>query len=270
MGQTENSNGPGENDAPHPGDLAEELLLLFGPTTRLRRPRSCWSACIQGMRRALIASALAVALVLGWVGGLTLYDFLERNQKSLNRTIALNMVVDRIIRAESNGDPNAKNKRSTASGAGQFLEGTWLDMLRIYRPDLASRGDKEALELRWDPVLAREVTLRFAERNAALLRGRGLPVTPGTLYLSHFAGGAGAIALLKAPAHSDAAAVMAGADSTGRTTREKIVKANPFLDKFTVADLKDWGDRKMRSYAAEKTGSSAGRGPDWDTVLSKK
>ena len=268
MGHT--SKDHGENGAPLAGDLADELLLLGGHTTPLHRRSSPGPAWIQGMHRALITSALAAALVLGWVGGLTLYDLLDRNRESLNRTIAINLVVDRIIRAESNGDPNAKNKRSTASGAGQFLEGTWLHMLRIYRPDLASRGDKEALELRFDPVLAREVTLRFAERNAALLRVRGLPVTPGTLYLSHFAGGAGAIALLKAPAHSDAAAVMAGADSTGRTTREKIVKANPFLDKFTVADLKDWGDRKMRSYAAEKTGSSLGRGPDWDMVLRKQ
>jgi hypothetical protein len=265
-----NAKDCGKKDAPVRGDFGEELLLLFGQTPRPRRPHARWSTCLQGVRRALITSALAAALVLGWVGGLALYDLLDRNQKNLNRTIAINMVVDRIIRAESNGDPNAKNKRSTASGAGQFLEGTWLDMLRIYRPDLASRGAKEALDLRWDPVISREVTLRFAERNAAMLRGRGLPVTPGTLYLSHFAGGAGAVAVLKAPPNSDAAAIMAGADSTGRTTREKIVKANPFLDKFTVADLKDWGDRKMRSYAAEKPGSSAWRGPDWDKVLSKK
>jgi len=39
---------------------------------------------------------------------------------------------------------------------------------------------------------------------------------------------------------------MAGADATGRTKREKLVKANPFLERFTVADLKSWADRKMR------------------------
>ena len=30
------------------------------------------------------------------------------------------------------------------------------------------------------------------------------------------------------------------------TKREKIVKANPFLERFTVADLRTWADRKMR------------------------
>jgi hypothetical protein len=33
------------------------------------------------------------------------------------------------------------------------------------------------------------------------------------------------------------ALVMATADATGRTKREKIIKANPFLEWFTVADL---------------------------------
>jgi hypothetical protein len=71
---------------------------------------------------------------------------------------------------------------------------------------------------------------------------RGLPVTPGTLYLAHFAGAAGAIAILSALEEADAASIMASADATGRTKRERLVKANP----FTVADLKSWADRKMR------------------------
>jgi hypothetical protein len=38
---------------------------------------------------------------------------------------------------------------------------------------------------------------------------------------------------------------MASADTTGRTNREKLIKANPFLERFTVADLKNWAHRKM-------------------------
>ena len=74
--------------------------------------------------------------------------------------------------------------------------------------------------------------MRFTEQNAGMLRKQGLPVTPGTLYLAHFAGGAGAVALLSALEDADAASV-------GRTKREKIIKANPFLERFTVADLID-------------------------------
>jgi len=78
-----------------------------------------------------------------------------------------------------------------------------------------------------------------------MLRQRGLPVTAGTLYLAHFAGGGGAVAILSAPDNSDAALVIASADSTGRTKRDRLIKANPFLAHLTVADLKAWADRKM-------------------------
>ena len=80
-----------------------------------------------------------------------------------------------------------------------------------------------------------------------MLRQRGLPVTAGTTYLAHFAGGAGAVAILSASENADAALVMATADATGRTKREQILKANPFLEHFTVSDLKIWADRKMRA-----------------------
>ena len=118
-------------------------------------------------------------------------------------------------------------------------------MIRRHRPDLADRDEAAILDLRRDPDLAREMVTRFAERNAAMLISRCLPVTAGTLYLSHFAGGAGAAALLAAADDADAATVMAEADSTGRTTRDKLVTANPFLAAFTVADIKAWADRKM-------------------------
>jgi hypothetical protein len=64
--------------------------------------------------------------------------------------------------------------------------------------------------------------------------------------LAHFAGAAGAIAILSALEGADAASIMASADATGRTKRDKLVRANPFLERFTIADLKSWADRKMR------------------------
>ena len=132
-------------------------------------------------------------------------------------------------------------------GLGQFLDETWLDLIRTHRPDLArGRSKDEMLELRREAKLAREITMRFTKQNAAMLRKRGLPVTPGTLYLAHFAGGAGAVAILSSLGDADAASVMASADATGRTKREKIVKANSFLERFTVVDLRNWADRKMR------------------------
>jgi hypothetical protein len=52
------------------------------------------------------------------------------------------------------------------------------------------------------------------------------PVTPGSLYLTYFAGPAGAVALLSGAEGANAASLIASADVTGRTTREKLVSAN--------------------------------------------
>jgi hypothetical protein len=74
---------------------------------------------------------------------------------------------------------------------------------------------------------SREITARFTERNAEMLRKRGLPVTPGTLYLAHFAGGAGAVAILSATENADAALVMAAADATVEPSEKNSLRQIP-------------------------------------------
>jgi hypothetical protein len=189
----------------------------------------------------VLAAAIALAFVL------SSYVFRDPhlNEEPIDKT-AVKTLVERIIAVESNADPNAKNKRSSATGAGQFLDDTWLEAIRKHRRDLMQgRSDKEVLELRRDAELAREIVTRLVEQYAALLSKRRLPITPGSLYLTYFAGPAGAAALLSGPENADAASLMASADVTGRTTREKLVSANPFLKVLTVGDLKTWADHKM-------------------------
>ena len=201
----------------------------------------------RGFPRFTVAALLLTAFGLGWFGGGSVDIYFDRGDE-LVTGVAVNAIVERIIAVESNGDPNAKSNRSSALGLGQFLDETWLDLIRIYRPDLMrGRNEAETLGLRREASLAREITTRLVEQNAAMLQRRGLPVTPGTVYLAHFAGGAGALAVLSAPENADAASVMATSDATGRTKREQLVKANPFLEHFTVADLKAWADHKTRS-----------------------
>jgi hypothetical protein len=195
----------------------------------------------------IIAVVLFTAGGFGWLGASAFYWASGSQREEPTAAAAIHAIVEQIIRAESNGDSNAKNRRSSATGLGQFLDETWLDMIRVHRADLAkAHSQAELLELRRDANIAREITTRFAERNAEVLKRRGLPVTAGTLYLAHFAGPAGAVAILSAMENADAALVMATADATGRTKRETIVKANPFLQRFTVADPRNWADRKMQ------------------------
>jgi hypothetical protein len=220
----------------------ETSEVPVGANVRTAVDRNGWALwCL------ITTGLLLIAGGFGWLGATASHWASDPRRQELTGAATIHAVVEQIIRVESNGDPNAKNTRSTATGLGQFLEETWLDMIRTQRPDLAKgRSRAEILELRRDAKIVREITARFSERNAEVLKRRGLPVTPGTLYLAHFAGAAGAVAILTAMEDADAALIMANADATGRTKREKIIKANPFLERFTVADLRNWADRKMQ------------------------
>ena len=139
----------------------------------------------------VLAAAIALAFVLS--------SYVRRdahlNGGSIDK-IAVRALVERIIAIQSNGNPNAKNKRSSATGAGQFLDDTWLEAIRRHRRDLMQgRSDKEVLELRRDAELAREIVTRLVEQYATMLSKRRLPITPGSLYLTYFAGPAGAARL---------------------------------------------------------------------------
>ncbi|MEM8850068.1 MAG: M23 family metallopeptidase [Pseudomonadota bacterium] len=149
---------------------------------------------------------------------------------------AVEALVAQIIQVESAGNARAKNPLSTATGLGQFIESTWLRMMRTYRPDLiATLSRAELLRLRFDPTLSRDMVTKLAQENEDFLRRRNHAITPGRLYLAHFLGPGGAHTVLSA--------------SEDRTIREVmgagVVRANPFLRNYDVADLKAWADRKM-------------------------
>lgn len=194
----------------------------------------------------ILTLVLAMAIALVFVSSFHIFRGTYLNREPIEKS-GVKALAERIIAIESNGDPIAKNKRSSATGAGQFLEDTWFEAIRKHRHDLIQgRSDKEVLELRRDAELAREIITRLLEQNATMLNKRGLPVTPGSLYLTYFAGPGGAVALLSGAENADAASLMASADVTGRTTRDKLIRANPFLKSLTVGDLKNWADHKMR------------------------
>jgi len=150
-------------------------------------------------------------------------------------------LVDQIIGVESGGDPNARNSRSSASGLGQFIDSTWVSMIQKHRPDLAQGKSRDDLiALKSDPDLSREMTARYADDNGQILAGAGLPVTPGTTYLAHFAGPQGAVKVLQSDPNAPVSSVLG----------EAAVKANPFLQGMTVAGLQAWADKKMGGQAA--------------------
>lgn len=119
---------------------------------------------------------------------------------------------------ESGLDPKARNPRSTATGPFQFIERTWLDMVRRHGAayglgDLASAVTvqdgrpvvkdpalrKRILALREDPHVSAGMAARYlAEGREALGRRLGRPVSETESRIAYVMGAAGAARLLQA------------------------------------------------------------------------
>lgn len=158
-------------------------------------------------------------------------------QSTVSTSADINRAVAKIIQNESGGDPNIPNKNSTAKGLGQFIDSTWLTMVKRYRPDIAAgKSNAQIIALKTNAPLAREMTTRYVEENARALRSAGMPVTDGNLYLAHFLGAGGAIKLLSAQDKSQPVVNLVG---------QKVVDANRFIQGKSVQWVIDWTARKM-------------------------
>lgn len=114
---------------------------------------------------------------------------------------------------ESSLNPTAKASTSSAVGLFQFLESTWLQVMKDEGPRLGyqsyadaitetSDGDfvikdpklrAEVLRLREEPQVAADLAAAFTRNNGAYLYGKfGRMPSPGELYIAHFLGPRGA------------------------------------------------------------------------------
>lgn len=144
--------------------------------------------------------------------------------------------VNRIIRHESQGKADAKNKNSSAAGLGQFIDSTWLNMIKTYRPDVAEgRSREQVLALKTDPKLSREMTEKYVMQNSQRLQAAGLPVNVRNLYLMHFAGESKGIQILKSDPSASVASVLG----------DKAIRANGFLRGKTIKQTIEWAEKAM-------------------------
>lgn len=118
-------------------------------------------------------------------------------------------------RRESAMNPNARASTSSATGLFQFIDSTWLDMVRRHGAehglgpqsaalrngaDAATR--REILALRSDPELSARMAAELARENAQTLQSRlGRAPNAGELYAAHVMGSGGAIRLIEAAAN---------------------------------------------------------------------
>ena len=119
---------------------------------------------------------------------------------------------------ESSLDPNAKATTSNATGLYQFIDSTWLGMVRQHgakygvgdlakaielSPDGRNRVADPAvkqtiLDLRHDPKLSSAMAAELAKANRQEIeRGLGRNASKTDLYMAHFLGASGATSFLK-------------------------------------------------------------------------
>lgn len=170
--------------------------------------------------------------------------------------------VNRIIGVESGGDPNAKNTKSSAEGLGQFIDSTWFHMVRKYRPDIANGKTNAQLKaLKRDPALSREMTTRYVEENAALLKKHGFPVNVRNLYVMHFLGSGEGPKLLRADPNQPVSSFI----STQSINANKTV-----LSGKTAQQVLDWAARAMKVGKGSGGGTSYVSIPTGDPVAMEK
>lgn len=200
-------------------------------------------------------------------------------QASLSTGVEFSYLMAQANR-ESSFDPTAQAKTSSAAGLYQFVEQTWLGVVKNHgaeygKGDLADqitrRSDghytisdpairKEILELRRDPTFAAAMAAEHAADNKAKLEEKlGRDVTGTDLYMAHFLGISGALKFLRTMEDSP--------DRTGASLFPKAAAANKnvfytetgraktvseIYDKFAASM-----DADMAAYASLKDDSTA-------------
>lgn len=135
-------------------------------------------------------------------GGVTSLSPVEAASRATNVSAPF---MQALIGHESGGRADAKNPESTATGHGQFIEATWLRLMREHGPEYGLPPDmsrEDVLRLRNSPAWSALMVGIYTNENAAVLE-RALPgraLKPADLYLAHFLGADVAAAMLRAQA----------------------------------------------------------------------
>jgi hypothetical protein len=135
--------------------------------------------------------------------------------------------MNRTFGAESSYDPYAKNPRSSATGLGQFTDGTWAGLMQQY-PDLGLTADG-----RTDPDQAKKAMERFTFDNASVLKKNGIEPSDNALYALHRFGPTGGMKLLTSDPSTPISALVS----------PDVMSANPDLNGKTAGQVASrWSD----------------------------
>jgi hypothetical protein len=138
------------------------------------------------------------------------------------------LLLDRLMAVESGGRQFAKNPLSSALGPYQFVEGTFLDIMRRKLPALTAGKSAGAISrLRVDPKVSRQAALIYIRESAEFFTAHKLPVTAANLRLAFFVGQTGALRVLAAKSDKPLGAILSAS----------AIAANPSLGTLTAGQL---------------------------------
>ena len=138
------------------------------------------------------------------------------------------------------GNPNARNPNSSATGDGQFIESTWLDMINRKAPGLAQgKSREEILAMRGDPEISAKMTEEYALDNQRIFEQNGIQATPALLYSAHHFGPDAAVKFAKASPDTPLTAILS----------PEAIKANPHLTNLTVGQARANQERRFSGVA---------------------
>lgn len=142
--------------------------------------------------------------------------------------LTVDSFLDQLMIAESSGDDLARNPKSTALGAFQFISSTFLRVVRRhFASETASLSFAEILRLRSDRTFARRAAEAYTKDNASHLASHGVPTSFPNLRLAYLVGPSGAVKLLQSKTDAKVETLLSAA----------ALRANPFMNRMTVADL---------------------------------
>ena len=170
-------------------------------------------------------------------------------------------------RIESSLNPNARARTSSATGLFQFIEQTWLGMVRQHgaahglgwAADAIQRGRnghyyvadpamrQQILDLRRQPEASSAMAAEFASDNGRYLESRlGRAAEPVDLYLAHFLGAGGAARFLRAHDANPGAAAAAMLPAAARANRAVFYNRDGSARSFA----------EIRAHFAERMGGA--------------
>jgi hypothetical protein len=162
------------------------------------------------LRRLILAVPAANSSTSGWA----VNDAIKTASRATGASFTYLLATAKV---ESDFNPNASSSSSSARGLFQFIDQTWLTMLKEAgaalgygryadaitktasgRYEVSDPSQRQAvMSLRSDPQANAAMAGAFTQRNAARLEARiGRTASDGELYIAHFLGAGGAAKLI--------------------------------------------------------------------------